>query len=266
MSRSKARRDYEEYLAGEQMAGLPPMLFDEATMAVAFGNSAVAAANADPELGQALADVGLISSPRFRPKTGRRVLVKSRKVVRKWTKQTLNRLEEQAASGTLDLSPPPGAVPVMGCQLSGPGVELRSQVDSLVEEDKAHLARVGGIDRSVVVETPRGLIEFLIPYGSDAALLYALTQLFEGMEATAYVTVADAWMSTHRTDGPAPLFRPSEDPGRREVLVFQYVDRRRCEGWLVPYERTAEGIVFGETEYSDSSGGRWSKLLGGRAQ
>jgi hypothetical protein len=92
-------------------------IFDDETKAVALMNMACAAAHADRKLAQAFVDAGLMQAvaPDLRPRTtNRRVEVAARKRVEKWMKAAVRQIEEQAASGRLDLSPPPSAIALAG--------------------------------------------------------------------------------------------------------------------------------------------------------
>jgi hypothetical protein len=246
-------------------------LFDDDAKAVALMNMASAAAHADRKLAQAFVDAGLMQAvaPDLRPPTtNRRVEVAARKRVEKWMKAAVRQIEEQAASGALDLSPPPGAIPIPGRHLSDPGVKLRSQIESLIEEDKRQLQHTGGIAPVLIAETREGLLEFMLPGDKqerDMVLGSMMPRLLTQFETTAYLTIHDAWMSTAPMDGPMPTVRPSEDPQRQEVIILYFESKDGgSETWLVPYERTPEGIVFGETEHSTSGWSRHDGLLAAR--
>jgi hypothetical protein len=245
-------------------------IIDDDAKAQALCNMASAAATADPTLGQAFVDAGVIQArgPGIRPKTtNRRVETAARKRVEKWMKKAVRQIEEQAATGVLDLSQPPGAIPMRGRRLSGPCVSLRSQVESLIEEDKAQLQRTGGIAPVLIAETKEGLVEFMLPFDKHERVHEAAhdhVTLMTSVDTTAYVVICDAWMSAFPTDGPVPEVRPSEDPQRKEVISAYLETKDGAEAWIVPYERTPDGIEFGEIEHSTRAGGRWSGLLAAR--
>jgi hypothetical protein len=181
-------------------------LFDDDAKAVALMNMASAAAHADRKLAQAFVDAGLMQvvAPDLRPPTtNRRVEAAARKRVEKWMKTAVRQIDEQAASGTLDLSPPPGAIPIPGRHLSDPGVKLRSQIESLIEEDKRQLQHTGGIAPVLIAETREGLLEFMLPGDKqerDMVLGSMMPRLLTQFETTAYLTYPRC-VDEHRAHG-----------------------------------------------------------------
>jgi hypothetical protein len=147
------------------------------------------------------------------------------------------------------------------------GVELRSQVKSLLEEGKVQLQRMGGIEPVLIAETRGGLIEFTLPWDKqqrDAIMGSLMQQVLTQFETTAYLHILDAWMSATPMDGPTPTVRPSGDPQREECIIAWFESKDGSESWLIPYKRTPEGIVFGESERFERGWSRSSGLLAAR--
>jgi hypothetical protein len=93
-----------------------------------------------------------------RPTTNRRTLAKARKLVNKWRRAAERRLDQQLATGVLDLSPGPDEVQLELWHLAAPGATLRGKLNDLIGTAKEVIRKGGDQPCMLILETADGLL------------------------------------------------------------------------------------------------------------